>query len=525
MGVVVLIALVCLVLFLYRQYRIYQFWGKLSVPYKTPIPIFGNMLPTTIQTKALANIHKEIYDKYSDHRYVGLYMFSCPSLMIRDLELIKQVCIKDFNYFSDHRELLPKEADPFWNKLLFARKGRDWHDYRVIMSPAYSQTKTKVKYPFMSKCAQRLVESLPKGSETVAVDAYELFLKFSNDLTLNHAYGIEVNSFDESGSEFYRMAQISFLSAKMAAFKYFGAAISTTFSHMFKITFFKDETKEFYMKLMKDTVEYREKHNIVHVDVLYLLKEAQKGRVHVDNETKGVGLQGEDIGTNYVPPKITDEDILIQLLGLFLANFESFATFISNLAFELAVNPDVQERLIEEIDETWRQSNGIITYDYLVNMKYFEMVCNEGLRLRSPTNFLDRIVTKPYTIQPVLPHEKPLHLKVGQDITIPVYSISHDERYFEDPERFDPERFSDENKGKLIPETLLGLGYGSRFCIGARLVPFQTKLVLFHLLLKYRLLPTEKTVVPFELHKASFSQFSANGYWLGLNPRKDAPKL
>lgn len=527
MGVVVYIALAALAYFLYRQYCIFQFWRKLSVPYETPTPIFGNLLPTILHKKALGNVHKDLYDKFPNHRYIGYYMFSSPSLMIRDTELIKQICIRDFNHFSDHRQFLPSKADPFWNKMLFARKGRDWHDYRVIMSPAYSQTKTKVKYPFMTRSAQRLVESLPSDKGTVTVDVFDLFLRFSNDVTLNHAYGIEHNSFEEPESELYRMAKLSFASAKVAGFKFFGAAISTSFANLFKITFFQEETKQFYRKLMKDTLAYREKHNIVQLDILHLLTEAQKGRFHADNDDTGaVGLKGVDKGDDtYIPPKITDDDILIQLLGLFLANFESFATYISSLSYELAINQDVQERLIKEIDDTWRKCGGNLTYDHLINMKYIDMVCNEGLRHRSPTLAIDRSVTIPYTIEPTLPHEKPLHLKVGQDITIPVYCIQHDEKYFENPEKFDPERFSDENKDSILPETLLGLGYGSRFCIGARIVPFQTKLALFYLLLKFRLVPSDKTVIPYELHKSNAALSSEHGYMLGIKLRDDAPQL
>lgn len=61
------------------------------------------------------------------------------------------------------------------------------------------------------------------------------------------------------------------------------------------------------------------------------------------------------------------------------------------------------------------------------------------------------------------------HLRIEKDVTVwvPVYSLHHDEKYFPNPDRFDPERFSDENKENIVPFTYLPFGAGPRNCIGA----------------------------------------------------------
>jgi cytochrome P450 len=75
---------------------------------------------------------------------------------------------------------------------------------------------------------------------------------------------------------------------------------------------------------------------------------------------------------------------------------------------------------------------------------------------------VDRRCVKTYT----LPAEPHCTLKPGDGVYIPIYALHHDPDYFPDPEKFDPERFSDENKGNINPFAYLPFGSGPRNCIG-----------------------------------------------------------
>lgn len=59
-----------------------------------------------------------------------------------------------------------------------------------------------------------------------------------------------------------------------------------------------------------------------------------------------------------------------------------------------------------------------------------------------------------------------LVLKKETKVLIPTFALHHDPKYFPDPEKFDPERFSSENKAQIIPGTYLPFGDGPRICIG-----------------------------------------------------------
>lgn len=64
------------------------------------------------------------------------------------------------------------------------------------------------------------------------------------------------------------------------------------------------------------------------------------------------------------------------------------------------MNPDIQKRLVEEIDEVSQDLNGSpVTYEVLQKLKYLDMVISETLRRWPPSAFTDRICTKPYTLE------------------------------------------------------------------------------------------------------------------------------
>lgn len=101
-------------------------------------------------------------------------------------------------------------------------------------------------------------------------------------------------------------------------------------------------------------------------------------------------------------------------------------------------------------------------------------------------------------------------------IWLPMHGIHQDPKYFPDPDRFDPERFNDENKGKIKPYTYFPFGLGPRNCIGSRLALLETKTVMFHILRHFEVVPVEKSIIPIEISKKQFNLTAEGGFWFGL---------
>ena len=128
--------------------------------------------------------------------------------------------------------------------------------------------------------------------------------------------------------------------------------------------------------------------------------------------------------------------------------------------YELALNPEIQERLREEITSGILENDEKLTYEMLFGFKYLEMVINESLRKYPPIPLLFRKCVKDYKIQGTS-----LVIPNNTTVMINVYSLHHDEEHFPEPSKFNPERFSDENIKKIKLFTYLPFGEGQRNCM------------------------------------------------------------
>lgn len=96
----------------------------------------------------------------------------------------------------------------------------------------------------------------------------------------------------------------------------------------------------------------------------------------------------------------------------------------------------------------------------------------ETLRKWPPAFQTDRMCVKKYVIPPSEKEEEFVVLEKGSSIVIPIVAIHYDPKYFPEPEKFDPERFSEENKGLLVSGSYMPFGVGPRNCIGKIFKPY-----------------------------------------------------
>ncbi|CAG5092618.1 Similar to Cyp9f2: Probable cytochrome P450 9f2 (Drosophila melanogaster) [Cotesia congregata] len=89
-----------------------NYFAKLGIPYKTPLPVLGNMWKVIFRRSTGVDVITEIYNCNSEAKYVGIFEFSVPVLMIKDLELIKDITVKHFDHFVDHRAFMDRSFHP-----------------------------------------------------------------------------------------------------------------------------------------------------------------------------------------------------------------------------------------------------------------------------------------------------------------------------------------------------------------------------------------------------------------------------
>jgi len=69
-------------------------------------------------TRGIEEITKTIYEKSAGEKFIGCYMMAKPILLIRDMELVKSILVKDFSSFHDRGFSLNLDMDPLQGKNL-----------------------------------------------------------------------------------------------------------------------------------------------------------------------------------------------------------------------------------------------------------------------------------------------------------------------------------------------------------------------------------------------------------------------
>jgi len=522
----ILLVLIAIITFLFwKLKKHYNYWTDQGIKQNKQIYLLGDNARVFFRKESFFDMMIRLYKSFPNERYAGIYQGMLPTLLLRDPEIIKQITVKEFDHFLNHRQFIPEESDPIWSKNLFALKDTHWRDMRSTLSPSFTSSKMKIIFSLMSDCASDYLNYFLKKPGTTEVELKDTLTRYTNDVIATVAFGVNCDSINVRDNEFYMMGKKTTTFTLIRNIKFFLYTIIPGFCKWMKIKVFPEDITNFFVKLIKESIRIRETQGIVRPDMINLLLEARKGKKIDETPTivdTGFATVEESPmnGTNKTDKlELTDMDIAAQALIFFFAGFETVATTMCFVGYELTVNLNIQRKLQQEIDDTLKECNGKLTYEALLKMKYMDMVVSESLRKWPTAVATDRVCSKPFTIEPVNPQEKPVHIKPGDIMFISITGIHRDPEYYPNPDVFDPERFNDENKGNITPYTYMPFGLGPRNCIGSRFALLEIKTIMFYMLSKFNFVATEKTQIPIVLSKKSFNIVGENGMWIGLEPR------
>ncbi|XP_024868646.1 cytochrome P450 9e2-like, partial [Temnothorax curvispinosus] len=430
----------------------YLYWKNKGVPY-LPINLSNSITDWKLLLGRISvvNYFQYLYNYFPDAKYVGLMDFGMPSVLVRDPELIKDIMVKDFESFPDHRSFVDASVEPLFSKNITSLRGDRWREMRNTLSPSFTASKMKFMFNLMSECSHNFVNYLVDHPEVChSIETKGVFRRYATDVIATTAFGISVNSMKDQDNEFYiRGIEIikGFSAGPLGMAKMILFQACPRLAKLLGLSLFPPSTTEFFKKIVGETIRAREEQGIVRPDMIHLLMQARdKEDVH----------------------KMTVDDIVSQAFIFFFAGFETSATLMCFAAHELAVNQDVQDRLREEVQQHLAEGNGEISYESISKISYMDMVISETLRKYPPSIITDRLCAKRYELPPSRPGCKNAIVEPNHVLLFPIYSLHHDPTYFPNPDKFDPERFNEENKDKILPYTYLPFGHGPRKCIGNR---------------------------------------------------------
>ncbi|XP_043269735.1 cytochrome P450 9e2-like [Venturia canescens] len=484
----------------YYMLRHFTYWRSKGIPYIQTNPLFGLILPVLLRKRSMPENTIAIYKACPGAKYYGSVDFGEPVLIVKDPEIVKDVTVKSFAHFPNHRAFFDEKFDPALSKNLFFLKDDRWRDMRSVLTPSFTANKMKYMFQLVSKCSMDFVQYLRERSEpTRDIDLKDFFTRYTNDVIATTAFGISVNSVQNRENEFYTNARASiFFEGFLNLIKFMVARFFPKLMRFMGFGFLPKKCSRFFDQIICDTVKMRDEKGIVRPDMIHLLMQAR------DNE-KGIPM--------------TNDDITAQAIIFLLAGFDTSARLMCFVSHVLSHHPDIQDQLRDEVDAILGQDDGSISYEKLGSMKYLDMVISETLRMYPPQPFTDRVCTEAYELEASTPESKPFTVAPGTLVWIPTLGFHHDPKYFPEPEEFKPERFSEENKNDIIPYSYLPFGIGPRKCIGDRFALMEAKIIIARLLQNFVFKPSEKTTKVITFARDGSIMSPENGFWMRLESR------
>ncbi|KAG6460653.1 probable cytochrome P450 9f2 [Manduca sexta] len=506
-------------LFIYK--RNHYIFDKNELKYVPGMPVFGNTFKSMCQKVHMVEDFDEVYKRFPDERYVGYCDGTTPAILVRDPEIIKDITIKDFDFFLNHKDLFPENENSVVGANLFNMKDDRWRDMRTTLSPAFTGSKMRLMMPLMVDISKNALEYLKEHqSEDILVD--DLIRRYTIDVIASAAFGLQVNSFVDQENEFYKSGQSLFGFTWIQQLTMLFFFQFPNFSRKIGLKLFTDKITRFFQDIVAATMDYRLKNNVERPDMIQLLIEATKGTLHNGNESKekdiGFATAEETLKPKGVTRNWTKDELASQVFIFFAAGFETSASAITLTVHELALNPDVQEKLYEEV-KAFNDTKGKLLYENVGELKYLDCILNETSRRWAAALFLDRICTKPYELPPPREGAKPVKVKPGTLVYMAVNSIHMDPKYYPEPQKYCPDRFSDEKKKLIQPCTFMPFGSGPRICIGSRFAMLELKVLIYYLVLNFKILKCEKTMNPIKLQTKDFNIRVAGGSWARFEAR------
>lgn len=183
--------------------------------------------------------------------------------------------------------------------------------------------------------------------------------------------------------------------------------------------------------------------------------------------------------------RMSDQLVMDELITLFIAGHETTSNALTWAIYLLAKHPDIQQKLHEELDGVLGANDA--AFSDIENLPYTEMVIKESMRLLPPAWTLNaRQANQDIVIDKYLfPKDKA--------IFISPYANHRNPKYFEDADKFDPERFSPEREKTIPKHAYIPFGSGSRVCIGQSFAMMEAKIILASVLNRYAVVANQNT--------------------------------
>uniref|UniRef100_A0A2I9LNW9 Cytochrome P450 n=1 Tax=Centruroides hentzi TaxID=88313 RepID=A0A2I9LNW9_9SCOR len=465
-GAGLLSVFLCIVFFWIRwRKRRMNLFQRYGIPGPKPHFITGNMKEYHEKRNKCV---EEWIKKYGNT--FGFFIGAKPFIVCTDVDLIKTVQVKEFKNFSNKDLLLPDAGFPHKviNNFIELQKDETWKNTRSVISTSFTSGKLKMMSTLMDDPIKIFLKNIQKQKDEY-FNIHQHFGNLTFDIVCRSAFGIETNVQNGEMKNLVKAMYIILNSDSSDILSVLSLCFPEFEPLPKYIRWFLDATRNamrltsirILVNASRQIIDSRKKSNYHPPDLLQTLLDAEGD---------------SSVGMN----KLSTDTVIANAVGFMVAGYETITVTLEWCIHYITHYPDVQDKMRQEINDNVKESEDI-QYSDLMNFKYMDQVISETLRL-SPLSLLttNRVCAEDFKYKDItIP--KGAILVVGSPI------LQKHPDHWQEPEKFDPDRFSAENH--IDPYIYQPFGAGPRNCIGMRLAQTIMKLTLANLIRSYKLEP------------------------------------
>ncbi|XP_055923240.1 probable cytochrome P450 6d4 [Eupeodes corollae] len=462
----------------YYIHHVYTYWQRQGFPYDTASGFpFGAMESVVKRQKSFGMAINDVYLN-SSKRFLGIYLFFRPAILVRDAELARQILVQDFSSFHDRGIYCDEKNDPYSGNL-FNLPGERWRSLRTKLAPSFTSGKLKSIFSIVDDVGNEMMKyldkTIPEEGEVV-MEMKEFFSRYAIDIIGSAIFGIEVNSFTNPNNPLRKTSDQFSKPTFFSVVRGTSAFLFPALQKLFVRLGLPDPVADFMKDMVRQTVEYREKNNVHRKDMMQMLIELRNtGKINLDDDV----WKGQSIAENLKSMSI--DCIAGQAFLFYVAGFDTTAGTAAFTIFELAKYPEILAKVQKDIKQALDKHEGKITYESIKDMTYLDLCVKETIRKYPALPILNRECTIDFKVP-----DSDKVIKKGTPIVISLFGIHRDPKYFPDPMKYDPERFLEETKN-YNPIAYMPFGEGPRHCIAQRMGTVNVKVALAKVLMSYEI--------------------------------------
>lgn len=355
-GAIISLSIITIV-YAYFKYA-FGYWKSKGILYEEPTFPLGCLRGSGTFYHISERI-KQAYDKYkpTGAKLVGGYVFATPVVMVLDVELIKNIFIKDFAQFDD-RDIYHNEIDDPLSAHLIRVDGEKWRTLRTKWSPMFSTGKMKFIFPIIVEIGERFRDCLRDAAAQHrgdnGLEIRDWCSRFVIDTIGTCALGIKCNTLNDPKGKLRQIASRTGLNERHGPLIF---AILSSFQNLarkFHVKSVSDDVSEFILKVLNDTIDYRQKNSTQQNDLLDLMIEL----MNINDKKKA----------------LTFNEIAAQVYLFFAAGLDSTTASLAFSLYELSKNPDIQTKAKGIIDAAFEKHNGKLTYEMIMDLPYIDQI-------------------------------------------------------------------------------------------------------------------------------------------------------